>query len=55
MLDLEKLEHEQDLWGYSVWSDDEAVYITRKGSALCQGSFAGCDRYTLARRWIAES
>ncbi len=55
MLDLKSLVHEEDLHGYSVWSDDGAVYITRKGSALCHESFVGCERYTLARRWIFEN
>lgn len=44
MLDLEKLEHEEDLHGHSIWSDDYAVYIVRKGSSLCKESFVGCDR-----------
>lgn len=55
MLDLEKMEHEDDLHGHSIWSDDHTVYVTRKGASLCKASFEGCDRFNLARQWILEN
>ncbi len=51
----EQTTHEEDLHGYSVWSDSHSVYVSRQGGTLCKASFTGADRYHLARQWIAEN